>query len=258
MRNAPPYTSQVDVPGQFVAHDAVAFATQKLKFRLDPRQAEILSGNMHRVLLCCSRQWGKSTIAAIAATHHLLTRPGAFVAVVSPAQKQSAELIRKVRFFLDTLQVPYHSDPIHKHSLELAGGNRIIALTSRQATNRGPSAVTFLIFDEAAYIADEVYDACTPFLGTTNGDIWLISTPNGKRGFFWEFWAGDGPWTRYLVTAKENPRLSEEFLQEELRARGSRRFRQEYECEFLDDLGSLFDVSLFLTAVTDDFKPLGI
>ena len=252
-----PYRERLETTRQFTG-DPVTFARTRLQFHPDPRQAEILSGDRHRVLLCCSRQWGKSTIAAIAATHHLLTRPNAFVAVVSPAQKQSAELIRKVRLFLDTAGVRYHSDPIHKHSLELSSGNRIIALTSRQATNRGPSAVTLLIFDEAAYLPDEVYDGCTPLLGTTNGDIWLISTPNGKRGFFWEFWTGDGPWTRYLVTATDNPRLSEEFLREELRSRGDRRYRQEYNCEFLDSVGCLFDVSLFLTAVSDDFKPLGI
>jgi hypothetical protein len=111
---------------------------------------------------------------------------------------------------------------------------------------------------EAAQVPDDVYDAIRPSLAVSNGALWLISTPYGKRGAFWEAWAGGGEWSRYLVTARDCPRLSEKFLREELQARGSRRFRQEYECEFLDDLGSLFDVSLFLTAVTDDFKPLGI
>ena len=46
-----------------------------------------------------------------------------------------------------------------------------------------------------------------------------------------------------------------EFLEEELKTRGERRFRQEYECEFLGDLGSVFDVGLLLVGVRG-FGPL--
>ncbi len=249
------YQRRRAVSEEFI-EDAVSFAKLRLGFELDARQTEVLSGSPHRVLLCCSRQWGKSTVAAIAATHHLLHNPRAFVAVISPAEKQSAELIRRVRSFLQMLHIPCHSDGIHRHSVQLPAGSRIIALTSRQSTNRGISAATLLIVDEAAQVPDAVYDAVRPALATTGGAIWLISTPYGKRGFFWEAWAGNGEWSRYLVTARDCPRLSREFLLEELRTRGERRYQQEYECVFHDDAASLFDVSLLLTAVSPNFQPL--
>ena len=40
--------------------------------------------------------------------------------------------------------------------------------------------------DEAAAISDEVYSAATPMLAATNGSLWLLSTPQGPRGFFYD------------------------------------------------------------------------
>ena len=55
------------------------------------------------------------------------------------------------------------------------------------------------IIDEAARVPDEVYLAMRPALVLRNGDLWLMSTPLGKRGFFYEAWAnGDPTWTRVL------------------------------------------------------------
>jgi hypothetical protein len=70
-------------------------------------------------------------------------------------------------------------------------------------------------------------------LATGGGDLWLMSTPNGKRGFFYDAWARGGPkWTRVRVPATQCPRISPKFLEDERRAMGDRWFRQEYLCEF--------------------------
>jgi hypothetical protein len=58
---------------------------------------------------------------------------------------------------------------------------------------RGFSAVSLLIIDEASRVEDSVYKALRPMLAVGNGDLWLLSTPFGKRGFFYENWAG-GIW----------------------------------------------------------------
>ncbi len=60
-----------------------------------------------------------------------------------------------------------------------------------------------------------------------------LSTPYGKRGFFWNAWArGGDDWKRIEVPAERIPRISAEFLEEERRALGSSWFRQEYGCSF--------------------------
>ena len=55
-----------------------------------------------------------------------------------------------------------------------------------------------------------------PSLAVANGDLWLMSTPCGKRGFFWEEWEhGGDEWERISVPATECSRISPELLAEE-------------------------------------------
>src|ERR1017187_2234521 len=72
---------------------------------------------------------------------------------------------------------------------------------------------------------DELYMAIRPMLAVSCGTLWLMSTPFGKRGFFYEAWARGGPeWERIQVTAEECPRIPREFLEEERAAMGDRWF----------------------------------
>jgi hypothetical protein len=45
-----------------------------------------------------------------------------------------------------------------------------------------------LIIDEAARVSDEMYRTLRPMLASTNGDLWMMSTPCGKRGFSYHTW----------------------------------------------------------------------
>ena len=96
-------------------------------------------------------------------------------------------------------------------------------------------------------------------LAVSGGGLWLMSTPNGKRGFFYETWEhGGADWERVKVTGEECPRISREFLEEERRVFGDRLFRQEYLCEFVETGGGVFDVDLLQRAVREDVRPLEI
>ena len=53
-------------------------------------------------------------------------------------------------------------------------------LVTAQGTIRGFSDVSLLLIDEAARVADEMYRAMRPTLVVHDGDLWLMSTPNGK------------------------------------------------------------------------------
>jgi hypothetical protein len=49
-------------------------------------------------------------------------------------------------------------------------------------------------------------------LAASNGHLWLLSTPDGKQGFFYDAWANGGAgWARFRVPATlcpASPRLS--------------------------------------------------
>jgi hypothetical protein len=142
-------------------------------------------------------------------------------------------------------------------SLLLPNRSRIVGVPGNESTVRGFSAVSLLLVDEAARVEDELYLAARPMLAVSNGTLWLMSTPFGKRGFFYETWVAGGPeWERVRVPADECPRIGRGFLEEERRTMGERWYRQEYQCEFVDPVGGVFVPEVVERAITPEVKPL--
>ena len=111
---------------------------------------------------------------------------------------------------------------------------RIIPVPQSPAKVRCYSAPTLIIIDEAAFVDDEMFEAITPMLAASNGALWLMSTPNGQRGYFYKTWLNrpDG-WKFVTATADDCPRISVQFLARERAAKGESFFRREYLCEFV-------------------------
>jgi hypothetical protein len=149
--------------------------------------------------------------------------------------------------------------PIKEESalrFELSNGGRIVALPGTEDTIRGFSGVALLIVDEAARVSDPLYFAIRPMLAVSGGRMVCLTTPFGKRGFFYEEWTGSAEWERVRITADQCPRISKEFLDEERNALGDWWFRQEYFCEFVDTNDQVFRSEDIERAFTDDVKPL--
>jgi hypothetical protein len=235
------------------------WARQKLGFTPDATQARVLESGSKRVVLNCTRQWGKSTITAAKAVHHAAGEKESLTLVVSPSARQSGEFVRKAAGFVRRLGIRAKGDGDNEMSLEFPNGSRLVGLPGSEATIRGFSAVSLLLVDEASRVSDELYLAIRPMLAVSNGTLWLMSTPFGKRGFFYEAWAHGGQeWERVAVPANECPRIARAFLEEEKRTMGERWFRQEYLCEFVDSVSGVFDRDAVERAVTDDVTPLRI
>ena len=139
--------------------------------------------------------------------------------------------------------------------MELGNGSRIISLPGSEKTVRGYSGATLIVMDEASRVPDELLAAVRPMLATTNGKFIALSTPAGKRGWFYESWTNGEGWERISVKGVDCPRISAEFLAEERVAHGPMRFAQEYECEFIDPETSAFSSDLIAKALTNDFEP---
>ncbi len=231
----------------------------KLGFTPDPVQARLLDSSSKRVILNCTRQWGKSTVSAAKAVHLAATQKDSLILVVSPCERQSGEFLRKAAGFMRRLGMKVRGDGDNAISLAFRNGSRIVGLPGKEATIRGFSAVSLLIVDEAARVPEEMYKAIRPMLAVSNGTLWLMSTPHGKLGFFHETWMNGGEaWERVKVTAEECPRISKEHLKEETGALGARWYRQEYMCEFEDTESGVFDMASVMAAFKDDIKPLVI
>jgi hypothetical protein len=203
-----------------------------------------------------SRQAGKSLAAAALAVAEALTRPRALVLLLSPSERQSGELAAKVFSAYDALGCPVPARKRTELQLHLTNGSRIIALPENERTIRGYSGARLLVVDEASRVSDGLYVAVRPMLAVSRGRLVCLSTPCGKRGWFYSAWEAAGGWERVRVTAAECPRIPANFLDEERRALGERWYRQEYFCSFEDTVDSVFLYDDIAAAADDDVPPL--
>jgi hypothetical protein len=198
----------------------------------DPWQRALLVSTDRQILLNCSRQSGKSTVVAALALHTALFTPGALVLLLSPSLRQSSEIFRKVLQAYNALGRPLPAVYRTQLRLELANGSRVLCLPGKEGTLRGFGGVRLLVLDEAARIPTDLYRSVRPMLAVSQGRLVALSTPFGRRGWFWEEWEGKGPWKRVQITWRDCPRITPEFIEEERRALGDAWVSQEYETCF--------------------------
>lgn len=218
----------------------------------------MLTSPSQQTLLLCCRQAGKSTCAAALALRDALLSPPALVLLLSPTLRQSGELFRdKLLPLWNALGRPAYARPPTRLELELANGSRVVSLPENEAGVRGFSGVRLLVIDEASRVDDGLYRAVRPMLAVSGGSLVALSTPFGKRGWFFDAWQDGGPaWQRVRVTAPECPRISPEFLASEQQALGERWYRQEYLCSFEDAVDAVFSADAIRRAVTPGVLPL--
>ena len=233
------------------ALDPVAFVQDVTGFEtVDSWQQEVLRSDADRIALNCCRQSGKSTISGLLALHTAVYTPGSLSLLLSPSLRQSSELFQVVKRFYGAIA---QDAPARRESalrLELRNGSRIISLPGKEATIRGYAGVNLLIVDEASRVPDDLFHALSPMLAVSNGRLILLSTPFGKRGFYFNTWDSGEDWHKIKITAEQCPRISPEFLVREKKSMPRWFYSQEYECSFEESCAAVFD----WTAIEDAAK----
>lgn len=243
-------------PASRIPEDPVEFA-RKLGMDPDPWQERALRSDHPRMLLNCSRQSGKSRIAATIAAHRALRVPGSLILIIAPSERQAKETFNEAALSYTRLGEAVPADSYRKLGVALRNGSRIEALPGSERTVRGFAAVDLLIVDEAARVDDALYFAVRPMLAVSGGRLMLLSTPYGKRGAFYEGWHNGGDeWERYEIPASMCPRISEDFLEQERRQMPEWVYRQEYCCEFTETDDQVFTWDMVYGAVDEGVEPL--
>ncbi len=240
-------------PDLACALDPVRLA-RRMGIEPDPWQARVLRSPKAQVILNCSRQVGKSTVTGALASHTALYEPGAPILLLSPTERQSVELLRKVKGTLAALGTETAEVEVNNAlSLEFASGSRILALPGKEGTIRGFSGVKLLIIDEASRVPDALYQAVRPMLAVSGGRLVLLSTPCGKRGFFHHEWTeGGADWERVAITAYDCPRIARAWLDKERATIGDWWFAQEYLCQFKETTDQVFGYDDVMGALSND------
>lgn len=249
-------------------------------------QHESLDPTNRRVLMLTARQSGKSTVVAGKVLCKAKSYPGILNLITCPAKHQSEELVKKIDQFI--LHDPYIPKLTHDgvFEKEFVNHSRIVALPGSEQSVRSYSAPKTIIIDEAARVEDATIFAMRPMMTGAGTELIMLSTPFGKRGYFWRQWdkgkhwkkilvrvpwdLKDGQlvpampeadyhnmmWEKHQVLAYYSPRHVKEELEEELENIGELWFRQEYLCEFVDELAMVFPTELVDRAISDEVEPL--
>jgi len=130
------------------------WARQYLDFHPSPKQAELLDSPGKYLILCCNRQWGKTTAMAVKALHAAIHTPKTTIVILSRSKEQAGILIERATELVITLGLPVRRVLGQSFSLKLPNGSRICAVPHTQDTSLGRTA-NILIVDEAAAVKDE-------------------------------------------------------------------------------------------------------
>jgi hypothetical protein len=252
-----------DLAGDLGAALAPVEMANSVGLDLDPWQSRLVGTTKSNTIVLCSRQAGKSTSTAFKVIHVALTEPKSLCLILSPGERQSQLMFKKIKDLYADLGRPVAAEKDNELSLELANGSEIHALPGKGDTVRGFSGVRLLVVDEASRVPDSLYSTVRPMLAVSGGEAVLLSTPAGKRGFFYKEWlrsANNPTWERIgPITAEDVPRISPAFLAEEREALPDQMYRQEYGCEFLDEIGQIFTFEQISRALSDaTVEPRGL
>ena len=240
-------------------------ATQRreVPFKLFPRQQDLCNtlGNASNVVTTKPRQAGiTTTSAAFIACEMILAEKETpqTVLAIGNTLDLAQQMLFKIRDFLlqfplwmwgeeytdsgyDITKPPDNKniifDVCNGKEIKLKNGCKIVARSSGPDASRGVGGVTWLIFDEAAFIenGNDVYASALPTV-STGGHIIMISTPNGKDLLYYETcrkaklkgssdwnnfelvelkWYQDPRYNKFLEWTRKDPETGEIIIEKE-------------------------------------------
>jgi Terminase large subunit, T4likevirus-type, N-terminal len=180
------------------------------------------------ILGLTSRQFGKTTAAALCLAHTAIFEDGTLSVVACPSQQQSVEAIRKVRAMVSKAGGKLVVDNVYR--IELENGSRVLALPATDDTVRGLTVTGWIIADEAARLPADLIAALRPMRARCrNARFVMISTAWSRTDQFWLNWSSDDQsWLRIKATIEDYPDvIAADFLDKE-RRQGDDYFKREY------------------------------
>lgn len=214
-------------------------------------QVKMLDDPSKMIVACAARRVGKSLVMSAKALWFAYTKPNTSTLIVASTQRQSMLMFDKLLKFITGNTLLEESVARQTRTiLEFKNGSRIVALPCGRTgkTLRGETA-DLVIIDEAAFVPEDVIlSVMMPMLATTDGSIVLLSTPWDKVHPFYAAF-NDPQWSKYQFKTEYNPLVKKQFLEMQRRMLGEKRYRREYEAEFVDDEKTYFPMELLRKCV---------
>lgn len=224
-------------------------------------------------ILLASRQVGKSTLMTIYLLWTALFFNDNKILLVANKEATAIEIFTRIRMAYEMMP-NWIKSPIDeslggygKTSMGLENGSRISISTTTGTAARGQSC-NILVIDEAAFIEEHLMDpfwaSVFPIVSSIpNGKVFMCSTPNGTGNLFHELYTqsveGKNGWSNDRIIWNEVPGRTETWAAKIRSGLASaEKWRQEYECEFINSGTSSLSETLYNTLKKQTKEPVEI
>lgn len=211
-----------------------------------------------RIAIAACRQSGKSTVTGLFVAWCLIFIPGFQCLVASRSLRQASHFLNSVRSAVLAM-IPKDAMPeVNRLSLRLPNGSMIVSIPCAQPDAGRGFSPHLVVLDEAAFAPEPLFRAITPSLGATQGALHMISSPNGRQGYFFEAFEGAAQvvYKTQQISWRDCPRISPKFIEEEKIALGKLYFDQEYEAKFISPMGAFFGFNALKMFEDGEEEPL--
>lgn len=220
----------------------------------DDWQRRLMNSTADITCVLASRRLGKSTTIGVMAAQEL-AKPEHQVIILSKTLPQSQLLFSKIAYTWEKIGLPIQQKRRTMTELSLNNGSSVVCLpvgqTGEQARGYGVRN-GYLLFDEAAFIPDEVYGA-TLSIAEDNARTILISTPGGKSGKFYDMWTKHDQYPeveRIRACSLDIPRMAK-FVEKQRKISSTFEFEVEHGLAFMGGGHQFFDSRAIERAYTD-------
>ena len=216
---------------------------------LHPTQKQVAKNNHNYRVVCCGRQWGKTTLSVFEMIAYAYAESGRDIAYFATTFDQARNIAWNM---LKQFSEPAWVKAPNESRLELFlkthdGGMSKISLRGWESveTARGQQ-FDFLVLDEVAQMRNFEYNweaVLAPTLRFRRGKCLFLSTPFGFNHFFELFKRGQEEskvWKSWRFTSYDNPHFSEEEIAQAKEDSTESYFQQEYMALFRTRVGLVY------------------
>ena len=205
-------------------------------------QQRIFAEKQRFNVVACGRRFGKSV-----SSFDLLIRPalaGLPVAYMAPTYKMLSEVWREAKRLLKPVTAHVNSQ---EKRIELITGGLVEFWSLTDADNIRGRKYARVVIDEAAMVRDlvNVWNmVIRPTLTDYRGDVYFLSTPKGRNGFWDLFQRGldvtKPDWACFQMPTTTNPHIDPAEVESARLEVPELVYLQEYLAQFIEDSAGLF------------------
>lgn len=241
------------------------FSPTSLLLSYQKTMLDLIHKNKFTFLLC-SRQIGKSFCIAFAAVETAWTKVGSKTIILSSGERSALELLDKCKRIAKVFQTAFCDTQanlgieITATEIRFSNGSKIFCLPSGDPDKIRGYSPNLTIADEFSTLQDQdaFYSSIFPFITSPFGGekkLVIVGTPLGRANLFWHLWEEKNDFAKFKLTiwdAKEaGLNVDIETLKKNF---DEEMFKQEFECQPLDSMTSLFSYEL-LNSITYETQP---